>query len=78
MKKPNFTFSFETTPIIKLSEVEKILRREKIILPVPCRASLINNIEDGTFDGKLHHGYYLITVESFERWVKSLQIKKTA
>lgn len=79
MRKQNFTFSFETTPMIKLSEVEKILRRNQIILPVPCRATLINYIDDGTYDGGLcAKGYHLITVASFEHWVKSLQIKKTA
>lgn len=71
----NFQFSFPISPVLKLSEIERILRRDQIIRPVPSRRTLINWIEDGTLNGQItSKGYYVVTVESFECLVKGWQI----
>lgn len=68
-----FDFGFEIRPALRLSEVEKILRRLRVITPVPSRPTLIALIEDGTFEGrKLSHGW-VVYEDSLKAWVKSLQ-----
>ena len=71
-----YQFPFETEPVIKLGEIENILRKQKIIRPIPERQTFIKWIQDGTLDGKkTSKGYYLVTVESFNNLVKSWQVE---
>jgi hypothetical protein len=68
----NFDFGFIHEPCIRLYRIEEILRETKIIDPVPSRQTLIRRIEDGTLVGKKVRGGYLVTEQSFKKYVKSL------
>jgi hypothetical protein len=60
---------------MRLSEIEKIIRRERILIPPPARSTLIGLIEDGTFEtaGSEPTKFgWLVYEDSFWRWVKSL------
>jgi hypothetical protein len=60
---------------MRLSEVERIIRKERMILPVPSRSKLTAMCEDGTFetagDRPSKFGW-LVYEDSFWRWAKSL------
>lgn len=60
---------------MRLSEIERILRRERIPIPPPSRTALLGLIEDGTLetagDEPSRFGW-LVYEDSFWRWVKSL------
>ncbi len=72
MRKP-YEFGFDVRPALRLREIELILRRTRIITPVPSRPTLIAMIEDGRLAGrKLSHGW-IVYEESFKEWVKSFQ-----
>lgn len=67
----------ETNPRtkIRLSEIERILRKERVILPVPSRTKLTALCEDGTFEtaGKKPGPFgWLVYEDSFKRWLQSL------
>ncbi len=68
-----YDFGFEVRPALRLKEIELILRRTRVITPVPSRPTLIGLIESGTLEGrKLSHGW-VVYEDSFKAWVKSLQ-----
>lgn len=71
MKKYNFGFTHK--PSLRLSAIETILRETGVINPIPSRQTLIRRIEDGTLEGKKTKGGYLVTEESFKRYVRSFQ-----
>lgn len=60
---------------IRLSEIERVLRRERVILPVPSRTKLTAMCEDGTFEtaGKKPGPFgWLVYEDSFRNWLRSL------
>ena len=60
---------------IRLAEVERIIRKERILVPPPSRSTLIGLIEDGTFEATSSTPTkfgWLIYEDSFRRWVRSL------
>lgn len=68
-----YEFGFEVRPALRLREIELILRRTRVITPVPSRPTLIGLIEQGTLDGrKLSHGW-IVYEDSFKAWVRSFQ-----
>jgi hypothetical protein len=68
-----YEFGFDVRPAMRLREIELILRRTRIITPVPSRPTLIAMIEDGRLAGrKLSHGW-IVYEDSFKEWVKSFQ-----
>jgi hypothetical protein len=60
---------------VRLSEIERILRKERYIVPPPSRTMLLGLIEDGTFetagDSPTSLGW-LVYEDSFRRWLRSL------
>lgn len=69
----DYDFGFTVSPMLRLSEIEAILKRTRVIVPVPSRPTLIGLIEQGTLVGrKLSHGW-LVTEVSFKEWVRSFQ-----
>ena len=61
--------------MLRLSEIERILRKERLIVPPLSRRMLITLCDNGIFDTapRTHpRAPYLVTEESFLRWVKSL------
>ncbi|MEW6362819.1 MAG: hypothetical protein ACK42A_09405 [Pyrinomonadaceae bacterium] len=68
-------------PKLRLSEIERLIREHKILVPPPKRRTLQNLCEDGTFEtaenppGKFG---WLVYEDSFWRWAKSLDGEKSA
>ena len=60
---------------IRLSEVERIIRKHRLIVPPLSRATLRRMCEDGTFetagDAPTNIGW-LVYEDSFLKWVRSL------
>jgi hypothetical protein len=66
-------------PVIRLSEVEKLIKRHRILTPPPSRKTLQRMCEDGTFDAVGNAPTtlgWLIYEDSFLRWVNSLDGSK--
>lgn len=63
---------------LRLSEIERLIRKHRILVPPPSRPTLISFCEDGTFDtaGKTKFGW-LVFEDSFWRWVKRLDGEST-
>ena len=59
---------------LRLSEVERLIRTHRIIIPTPSRRQLIALCEDGTFESapRSPAQAYLIFEDSFLKWVKAL------
>jgi len=58
---------------LRLCEIERILRKERIIIPPPTRPTLIGFCEDGTFENAIKTKLgWLVYEESFLRWISSL------
>jgi hypothetical protein len=68
------TLDFQPRPKMRLSEIERLIRKHRIIVPPPSRQTLIRFCEDGTFEtagtGPTAIGW-LVFEESFIRWAKS-------
>lgn len=62
-------------PIIRLSEVERLIRRHRIIVPPLSRSTLTRMCEDGTFEtagGAPSKLGWLVYEDSFLKWIESL------
>lgn len=73
------TLNIESKPVIRLSEVEKLIKRHRIITPAPSRKTLQRMCEDGTFDavGNAPTKFgWLVYEDSFLRWIDSLDGRK--
>lgn len=60
--------------VLRLSEVERLIRIHRIIVPPPTRRALIHMCEDGTFETvpRERREPWLIYEDSFLRWVETL------
>lgn len=61
---------------LRLSEIERLIRKHRIIVPPLSRRILIEMCEDGTFETVGTHRagqVWLVFEDSFLRWVKSLE-----
>ena len=62
-------------PKIRLSEIEKLIKRHRIIVPPLSRTTLNRMCEDGTFettDGRPTSVGWLVYEDSFLKWVAQL------
>ncbi len=61
-------------PKLRLSEIERLIRKHRIIIPTPSRRTLIAWCEDGTFEAtpKTPGMTWLVYEDSFLKWVESL------
>jgi hypothetical protein len=60
---------------LRLSEVERLIRKHRILIPPPSRPTLIGLCEDGTFEtagGKVTKFGWLVYEDSFWAWARSL------
>ena len=60
---------------MRLSEIERILRKERLVVPPPSRTTLLGLIEDGTFETAGHAPTrfgWLVYEDSFWKWIRSL------
>ncbi len=62
-------------PKLRITEIERLISKHRIIIPPPSRRSLREMCEDGTFetagDAPTSLGW-LVYEDSFLKWVKSL------
>jgi hypothetical protein len=74
-------FDFTPRPKLRLAEIERIIKKHRIIVPPLSRATLVNMCEDGTFEtagvGPTTVGW-LVYEDSFLEWVRSLDGEKKA
>ena len=61
-------------PKLRLSEVERLIRRHRIVIPTLSRRRLVEMCEDGTLEAAPHQPgeQWLVYEDSFLAWVKSL------
>lgn len=61
-------------PKLRLSEIERLIRIHRIVVPPLTRRTLTAMCEDGTFETAPRNGRmaYLVYEDSFLRWVRSL------
>jgi hypothetical protein len=60
---------------LKLSVVQRLLEKHRVIVPVPTRRTLVNMCEDGRFETAANPPGpmgWLVYEDSFWRWVRSL------
>lgn len=55
-------------PRLRLSEVERLIKKHRITVPCPSRQTLIRMCEDGTYDAKLVRGGWEVFEDSFWNW----------
>lgn len=66
---------FGIRPKLKLSEIERLIRKHRVITPCPARQTLIKMCEDGTFETSSHGNApgslgWLVYEDSFWKWVR--------
>jgi hypothetical protein len=67
-------FIFEDVdPLLKLSEVEKVLRASRIFYTVPSRPTLIGYCEDGTLESLFWRGQHLVYESSLRKFIESFK-----
>lgn len=69
------TLNLITRPKLRLSEVERLIRINRIIVPPLSRRRLIEMCEDGTLKAAPRRkatARYLVYEDSFLEWVRSL------
>lgn len=71
--KRQYQFGFEVRPVLRLIEIETILKQSRVIAPVPSRHTLIAMIEDGTLEGRKLSCGWVVYEDTFKAWVRSLQ-----
>jgi hypothetical protein len=70
-------FLFEDAdPLLRLSEVEEVLRKSRVFRTVPSRPTLIEYCEDGTFESITHRGQHMVYESSLVRFILSFQKPK--
>lgn len=75
MNKIQRSFDFQLRTKIRLSEIERIIRKHRIIVPPPSRQTLIKLCEDGTFETAGNRPStigWLVFEDSFLKWLKEL------
>jgi hypothetical protein len=68
-------FDFEPRPKMRLGEIERLIKKHRIITPPLSRQTLIKMCEDGTFEtsgAKATMVGWLVFEDSFLKWVKGL------
>lgn len=63
-------------PLLRLSEVEDVLRDSRVFYSVPSRPTLIGYCEDGTFDSITHRGQHFVYESSLLAFINSFRKPK--
>lgn len=75
------TFDFTPRPKLRLAEIERLIKKHRIIVPPLSRATLVNMCEDGTFEtaGSAPTSVgWLVYEDSFLEWVRRLDGERKA
>jgi len=73
MLSVQYKFDFAPRTMLRLADIEAILKQGKIFKEIPSRKHLIELCEDGTFEAKLNRLGWLVFEDSFEEWLSELQ-----
>jgi len=76
MKPIQHSLDFVPRPILRLGEIERLIKKHRIIVPPLSRPTLVNFCEDGTFEtaGTRPTSIgWLVFEDSFWNWVQSLE-----
>jgi hypothetical protein len=69
------TLTENIRPKLRLSEIERLIRKHRIIIPPPSRTMLLKMCEEGTLEtagSRPTNVGWLVYEDSFHRWVRSL------
>jgi hypothetical protein len=69
------SLEFETRTKLRLIEVERLIKKHRIIVPPLARSTLVKMCEDGTFEtagGEPTSLGWLVYEDSFLKWVEGL------
>lgn len=71
---PQTRFSFCPRPKLRLSEIERLIRKYRIIVPCPSRQTLIAMCEEGIFETarRDEKASWLVFEDSFLKWVHDM------
>lgn len=75
MKDVQQILDYAPRTTLRLSEVERLIKKHRIIVPPLGRRTLISMCEDGTFEtagDEASRVGWLVFEDSFWKWVKSL------
>ena len=75
------TLQLNIRPVVKLSEIERVIRKHRIMLPPPSRQTLIRMCESGVFETVREspgRSGWLVYEDSFIRWIESLSAAREA
>ena len=75
MNTTQHLLELKSRPILRLSEIERLIRKHRIIVPPPSRRSLMRFCEDGTFETACNPPKtigWLVYEDSFLKWVEDL------
>jgi hypothetical protein len=78
MPSLQFRFDFAPRPLLRLSEIEQIMRQYRVMRTPPSRNTLIEMCEEGTLEGTKTRFGWMVYEDSFEGWVRSLQQRMAA
>lgn len=68
-----YDFGFPTRRMLRLCQIEEIMKQKAIITPPPSRSYYLRKLEDGTLEGTRTEFGWVVYEDSFKAWVKSLQ-----
>ena len=69
------TLDFSPATLLRVSEIERLLKKHRVIVPPPSRRALIGMCEDGTLrtaPRRNARGPWLVYEDSFHKWVERL------
>jgi hypothetical protein len=78
MNNTQRTLDLSPRSVLRLSEVERLIRKHRILVPAPCRRTLIAWCEEGTFltaPRTNPRGPHLVYEDSFLEWVERLKVE---
>lgn len=78
MPSAQYKFDFAIRTMLRLSEIEEILREHRIMRTPPSRNTLIEMCEEGVFEAKKTRFGWMVFEDSFDLWVQGLQQKIAA
>ncbi|HQZ96578.1 MAG TPA: hypothetical protein PLP21_09685 [Pyrinomonadaceae bacterium] len=75
MNTTKHTLDFTARPKLRLSEVARLIRINRIIIPPLSRRKLVAMCEDGTLEHaprQTSRDHYLIYEDSFLKWIREM------
>jgi hypothetical protein len=71
-RRQNLIFE-NVDPLLRLAEVEDVLKDSRVFYTVPSRPTLIEYCEDGTFEARQVRGQWFVYESSLIKFINGLQ-----